>query len=64
MLISVEKAKTWLNNCSFELYLMNWPQFCTLLCERFLGSGAEESMEQCQQLKQTTTVDHYIDKFE
>jgi hypothetical protein len=58
------KAKTWLHSCHFDLSLMNWPQFCALLCERFPSPGAEESMELCQQLKQVNTVDHYIDQFE
>jgi hypothetical protein len=43
---------------------MSWSKFCELLCERFPCPGAEESMELCQQLKQTTSVKHYIDQFE
>jgi hypothetical protein len=58
------KAKTWLTSCSFEMYLMNWSQFCSLLCDRFPSSGAEETMELCQQLKQTSTVEQYIEQFE
>lgn len=58
------RAKTWLNSCGYELQLMNWTQFCQLLCERFPGPRADESMEQCQQLQQINSVDHYIDLFE
>jgi hypothetical protein len=42
---------------------MNWKQFCSLICERFPNPGAKASMELCQQLKQTSKVDHYIDQF-
>lgn len=58
------RAKTWLNSTDFQLYLMNWQQFCSLLCERFPAPGVDESMEQCIQLKQQTTVNQYIDLFE
>jgi hypothetical protein len=43
---------------------MNWSKFCSLLCDRFPSSGAEETMELCQQLKQIGTVEHYIEQFE
>jgi hypothetical protein len=39
-------------------------QFCSLLCERFPGASADDSMEQCQVLKQVNIVDNYIDQFE
>jgi hypothetical protein len=58
------KAKTWITSYSFEMYLMNWSQFCSLLCDIFPSSGAKETMELCQQLKQTSTVEHYIEQFE
>jgi hypothetical protein len=58
------KAKTWLSSANIQLYLMNWQQFCSLLCERFPGPSADDSMEQCQVLKQLNTVDNYIDQFE
>jgi hypothetical protein len=58
------KAKTWLNNCNVPLSLMNWTQYCELLLDRFPDSGIHESMEQFQQLKQSNTVNQYIDLFE
>jgi hypothetical protein len=58
------RAKLWLNNCNVQLCLMNWQQFCELLLDRFPDSGAHESMDQFQQLKQQTTVNTYIDTFE
>jgi hypothetical protein len=41
------KAKTWINSFVEDLQLFTWPQFCTLLTERFPCPGADESMEQC-----------------
>jgi hypothetical protein len=40
------KAKTWLSSSSINLYLLNWPQFCDLICDRFPAPGEHESMEQ------------------
>jgi hypothetical protein len=58
------RAKTWLQSSNLNLYLMNWPQFCELLCERFPSAGEHEAMEAFHLLKQTTTVNQYIDNFE
>jgi hypothetical protein len=58
------KAKVWLSSSGVNLYLLNWTQFCDLLCDRFPPPGEHESMEQFQQLKQTTSVNNYIDRFE
>jgi hypothetical protein len=58
------RAKTWLNNCNVELNLFNWQHFCELLTDRFPDTGAHESMDQFQQLKQISTVNLYIDSFE
>uniref|UniRef100_A0ACD5Y7D8 Uncharacterized protein n=1 Tax=Avena sativa TaxID=4498 RepID=A0ACD5Y7D8_AVESA len=58
------KAKTWLKNCNVQLNLMNWTHFCELLLERFPDAGVHESMDQCQLLKQVTTINNYIDIFE
>jgi hypothetical protein len=58
------KSKTWLASSGLNIYLLNWVQFCDLLCDRFPPPGEHESMEQFQQLKQTSTVNNYIDNFE
>jgi hypothetical protein len=58
------KAKTWLSGSNLNLYLLNWTQFCQLICERFPVPGEHESMEQFQHLRQTGTVNQYIDIFE
>jgi hypothetical protein len=58
------KAKTWLSSSNINIYLLNWPQFCDLLTERFPPMGEHETMEQFQHLKQTTTANNYIDLFE
>jgi hypothetical protein len=58
------KAKTWLASSGLNIYLLNWVQFCDLLCDQFPPLGEHESMEQFQQLKQTSTVNIYIDNFE
>jgi hypothetical protein len=39
------KAKTWLSSSKIEVYLLNWTQFCELLCDRFPAAGEHESME-------------------
>jgi hypothetical protein len=58
------KAKIWLTGSNINIYLLNWHQFCDLLCDRFPAAGEHESMEQFQHLKQTTSVNLYIDSFE
>ena len=45
------KAKTWLSSTKLNIYLMNWHQFCELLCDRFPSPGEHETMEQFQLLK-------------
>jgi hypothetical protein len=58
------RAKTWLASTNVSTYLLNWHQFCELLCDRFPEAGEYESMEKFQQLRQVTTVNLYIDQFE
>jgi hypothetical protein len=59
-----DKAKTWLSSSKIDVYLLNWTQFCDLLCDRFPAAGEHESMEQFQHLKQHGSVNQYIDQFE
>jgi hypothetical protein len=33
------KAKIWLASSGINLYLLNWTQFCELLCDRFPPPG-------------------------
>jgi hypothetical protein len=46
--------------------LMIWQFFCTLLCERFPGPTPtpDDSLEQCQVLKEINTMENYIDQSE
>jgi hypothetical protein len=62
-LVYKEKAKTWLNSTTIDVYLMSWHKFCQILCERVPCPRAEESMELCQLFKQTSSVDHYVAQF-
>jgi hypothetical protein len=39
------KAKTWMVSIIINLYLLNWTQFCDLICDRFPAPGEHESME-------------------
>jgi hypothetical protein len=55
------KAKTWLASAELQLQSPSWQQLCTLLSERFPPPLADDSIEQCQVLKQLNTVDNYID---
>jgi hypothetical protein len=58
------KAKTWLASAELQLHSLSGQQFYTLLSERFPTPLADDSMEQCQVLKQLNTVDNYIVQFE
>jgi hypothetical protein len=40
------RAKTWLASTNISTYLLNWQQFCELLCDRFPEAGEYESMKQ------------------
>jgi hypothetical protein len=58
------QAKTWLNTAGFHLQHISWPELGYVLLERFPDAITSDPMELLQQLKQTTTVDMYIDTYE
>jgi hypothetical protein len=58
------QAKTWLNTAGFHLQHISWSELGSVLLERFPDAITSDPMELLQQLKQTTTVDLYIDSYE
>jgi hypothetical protein len=59
-----EQAKTWISSSGINLQTMTWPELSQVWLDRFLDTIASDPMDQLQLLKQTTTVNAYIDQYE
>jgi hypothetical protein len=58
------QAKTWLSSSGLDLQQISWAELCQVLIEKFPDTVTIDPMEQLQRLKQTTTVDSYINAYE
>jgi hypothetical protein len=59
-----EQAKTWISSSDINLQMMTWPELSQVWLDRFPDTIASDPMDQLQLLKQTTTVNAYIDQYE
>jgi hypothetical protein len=57
-------AKTWLKSSGMHLQHISCPELCQVLIERFPDNLDQNPMDQLQHLKQTTSVDQYINAYE
>lgn len=60
----VGRAGKWFRNPGIPWHYINWPQFYLMISDRFTEANAHEAVEQLQNVRQTGSVMHYIDKFE
>jgi tetrahydromethanopterin S-methyltransferase subunit F len=44
--------------------MISWQQFCQMIADRFTQANANEAVEMLKNLQQTSSVQHYIEKFE
>jgi hypothetical protein len=58
------QAKTWISSSGVDLHSINWQELSQVLIERFPDNVANDPMDQLQLLKQTSTVNAYIDQYE
>lgn len=58
------RANVWLKNICVPWQMVNWQQFCQMIADRFTQANANEAVEMLKNIQQTSTVIHYIDKFE
>ena len=56
-------AHRWLQSVERQLVGLDWPFFCRLIHERFYHDQHELLLHQLFHVKQTTTVQDYVDRF-
>jgi len=58
------QAKTWLNSAGLNANNTSWADLGQILLQRFPDAVTSDPMDQLQQLKQTSSVNAYIDAYE
>jgi hypothetical protein len=58
------RANVWLKNICIPWQMISWQQFCQMIADRFTQANANEAVEMLKNLQQTSSVQHYIEKFE
>ncbi|EEE62873.1 hypothetical protein OsJ_17676 [Oryza sativa Japonica Group] len=58
------RADQWIESLAIATASLSWPEFKTMLCQRFAAKSKIEITETFRNLKQYGSVDSYIDKFE
>jgi hypothetical protein len=58
------QAKTWLSSSGINLQQLSWSRLCQVLIDRFPDNLSLDPMDQLQHLKQTASVDNYINAYE
>jgi hypothetical protein len=56
-------ARRWLQSVEHQLVGVDWPSFCRLIRERFCRDQHELLIRQLFHIKQTSTVQEYVDRF-
>lgn len=58
------RADQWIESSAIATASLSWPEFKTMVCQRFAAKSKIEITETFRNLKQYGSVDSYIDKFE
>lgn len=60
----IGRADQWISSLDIPTDNLSWPDFCTMVCQRFAIKSNVEITDTFRNLKQYGSVDSYIDKFE
>uniref|UniRef100_A0A0E0CJ50 Reverse transcriptase domain-containing protein n=1 Tax=Oryza meridionalis TaxID=40149 RepID=A0A0E0CJ50_9ORYZ len=58
------RADLWISSYDIPTDTLSWPDFCAMICQRFAVNSNIDITDTFRNLKQYSSVDAYIDKFE